>query len=249
MSYWGVAMSHYHPLWEPPNAADLKSGAAAIERAGSLNARTQRERDYIAALQLFYKDADKLDHRTRARLYEQAMNQLSLRYPKDDEAAIFYALALNERALVADEKAYTENKKKAGRILNRVLLREPRHPGVIHYLIHSYDVPQLAYLALPASRSYAKIAPSSPHALHMPSHIFTRLGLWQESIQSNLASAAAAKRIVERTLPGATSKDHLHALDYLIYAYLQGAQDEKAKSVLDEANSLKGDQKAFQEAF
>ncbi len=250
MSYWGIAMSKYHPLWEPPNSADLKAGAAAIERAKSLDAGTQREKDYIAAFETFYKDSDQLDHRTRARRYEQAMNQLSLRYPKDDEAAIFYALALNERALVVDEKEYTEKKKKAGKILNTLLLKEPTHPGVVHYLIHSYDVPQLAYLALPAARSYAKIAPSSPHALHMPSHIFIRLGLWQESIQSNLASAAAAKQMVARTHPGATSKDHLHALDYLIYAYLQTAQDQKAKAVLDEVNALsKVDQAVFQEAF
>ena len=250
MAYWGVAMSYYHPLWVPPNPMDLNKGAAAIERARSLHARTERERDYIAALETFYKDADKLDHGTRARAYEQAMRQIYLRYPKDDEAAIFYALALNERALVLDEKVYVENKKKAGVILNQVLPKEPNHPGIVHYLIHSYDVPELAYLALPAARNYAKIAPSSSHALHMPSHIFTRLGLWQESIQSNIASAAIAKSKVAKTNPGWASQDQLHALDYLIYAYLQGAQDLKAKGVLDEANSLsRVDQEAFQVAF
>src|SRR5262249_4005082 len=145
---------------------------------------------------------------------------------------------LNERALAADEKQYVRNKKKAAEILNKVLPRESDHPGVAHYLIHSYDVPSLAYLALPAARSYAKIAPSSPHALHLPSHIFTRLGLSQESIQSSLASAAAAKEIVAEIYPGAASQDQLHALDYLIYAYLQGAQDQKAKSVLDEVRAV-----------
>jgi tetratricopeptide (TPR) repeat protein len=250
MCYWGVAMSNYHPLWTPPNSADLGKGAAAIERAKSLNTGTQRERDYIGALETFYKDADKLDHRTRARAYEQAMEQVYLRYPKDDEAAIFYALALNERALVADEKDYVENKKKAAEILNRVLPKEPNHPGIVHYLIHSYDVPQLAYLALPAARSYAKIAPSSSHAVHMPSHIFTRLGLWQESIQSNIASAAIARAKVAKTNPGWAAQDELHALDYLVYAYLQGAQDQKAKAVLDQADSLsKVDQEVFQAAF
>jgi tetratricopeptide (TPR) repeat protein len=248
--YWGVAMSNYHPLWTPPNSADLGKGAAAIGRAKSLNAGTQRERDYIGALETFYKDADKLDHRTRARAYEQAMKQVYLRYPQDDEAAIFYALALNERALVADEKDYVENKKKAAEILNRVLPKEPNHPGIVHYLIHSYDVPQLAYLALPAARSYAKIAPSSSHAVHMPSHIFTRLGLWQESIQSNIASAAIARAKVAKTNPGWAAQDELHALDYLVYAYLQGAQDQKAKAVLDQADSLsKVDQEVFQAAF
>jgi hypothetical protein len=250
MRYWGIAMSNYHPLWTPPTQAELKTGAAAIEQAKSLNASTERERDYIAALEIFYKDADKLDHRTRARAYEAAMKQIYLRYPKDDEAAIFYALVLNERALVADTKEYIENGKKAAEILNKVLSKQPAHPGVVHYLIHSYDFPEMANLALSAARSYAKIAPSSPHALHMPSHIFIRLGLWQESIQSNLASADTAKQIAVRTQPGAASKDQLHALDYLIYAYLQGAQDEKAKGVLDEANALgKVDQEVFQVAY
>jgi tetratricopeptide (TPR) repeat protein len=250
MSHWGMAMSNYHPLWVPPGTAELRKGAAEIERAKSLSAGTQRERDYIAALGAFYQGADKLDHRTRARAYEQAMKQIYLRYPKDNEAAIFYALALNERALVVDEKAYAENKKQAGEILNRVLPKEPNHPGIVHYLIHSYDVPKLAYLALPAARSYAKIAPSSAHALHMPSHIFTRLGLWQESIQSNIASAAIAREKVARTNPGWASQDQLHALDYLIYAYLQGAQDQKAREVFDQVNALNQvDQEVFQAAF
>lgn len=250
MSYWGVAMSNYHPLWTPPSSAELKKGAAAIEHAKSIKAGTQREQDYIDSLKTFYTDVDKLDHRTRARAYEAAMKQVYMRYPKDDEAAIFYALILNERALVIDEKEYVESKKKAGAILNKVLLKEPNHPGVVHYLIHSYDVPELAYVALPAARRYARIAPSSPHALHMPSHIFTRLGLWQESIQSNLASAATAWAIVSKTHPGDTSKDHLHALDYLMYAYLQGAQDQKAKELLDQVNSLsQSDEDGFQVAF
>jgi tetratricopeptide (TPR) repeat protein len=250
IGYWGAAMSNYHPLWTPPTAAELKAGAAAIERAKSINAGTPREKDYIGALETFYKDTDKLDHRTRARAYETAMKQLYLRYPKDDEAAIFYALILNERALVVGETEYVENKKKAGDILNRVLLKEPAHPGVVHYLIHSYDVPGLAYVALPAARSYARIAPSSPHALHMPSHIFTRLGLWQESIQSNLHSAATAWAITAKTHPGDTSKDHLHAWDYLMYAYLQGAQDKKAKELLDKANAInQSDEDVFQVAF
>ena len=250
MCYWGVAMSNYHPLWVPPNPVELKKGAAAVERAQAHNARTRRERDYIAALESFYKDADKIDHRARARAYEQAMKQVYLRYPNDHEAAIFYALALNERALVVDEKHYVENKKTAAEILNKILPKEPNHPGIVHYLIHSYDVPGLAYLALAAARSYAKIAPSSSHAMHMPSHIFTRLGLWQESIQSNIDSAAIAKKKVAKTNPGWASQDELHALDYLVYAYLQGAQDQKAKGVLDEASALSQvDQDVFQAAY
>lgn len=250
MSYWGVAMSNYHPLWAPPSPAELKKGSAAIEKARDLNAKTPRERDYIAALESFYKDADKLDHATRARTYEQAMKQLHLRYPKDNETAIFYALALNERALVADERQYEQNKIIAGKILNRVMPQEPDHPGIIHYLIHSYDFPRLAYLALPAARKYSQVAPASAHALHMPSHIFTRLGLWQESIQSNLASARNAKEKVARTNSDLGSQEQLHAFDYLVYAYLQGAQDQKAKAILDEANAMKQiDQEVFQVAF
>jgi predicted Zn-dependent protease len=250
MRFWGVAMSNYHPLWVPPSPAELKRGAAAIGQAKSLGAKTEREKDYINAIATFYKDSDRLDHATRARAYTQAMSQVYLRYPEDDEAAVFYALALNERALVAGEQEYVENKKKAGEILNRVLPKEPNHPGVVHYLIHSYDVPKLAYLALPAARSYAKIAPSSSHAVHMPSHIFTRLGLWQESIRSNVVSAAIAKAKVSKTNPGWASQDQLHALDYLAYAYLQGAQDGKAKEVLDEADSLSQvDQVVFQAAY
>ena len=237
MGYWGVAMSFYHPVWVPPVAAELQIGSAAAQEASVVGAQTPREKDYIAAIAAFYKDADKFDHRTRALAYEKAMEQLYLRYPSDHEAAVFYSLALLGTALPTD-KTYA-NQKKAGAILNKVLLSEPEHPGVAHYLIHSFDYPALAPLALAAARSYAKIAPSAPHALHMPSHIFTRLGLWQESIESNIASAAAAKNYAARMNPGAASFNQLHAMDYLTYAYLQTAQDRKAKAVVDEIYSIK----------
>lgn len=231
MGYWGIAMSSYHPVWSPPVPAELRNGSAAVQQANVLGARTQRERDYIAAIGAFYKDADKFDHRTRALGYEKAMEQLYVRYPKDHEAAVFYALALLGTALPTD-KSYA-NQRKASEILNKVLLSEPEHPGVAHYLIHSFDYPALAPLALAAARSYARIAPSSPHALHMPSHIFTRLGLWQESIESNIASATTARNYVARMHPGAASFDQLHAMDYLAYAYLQTAQDGKVKEIVD----------------
>jgi tetratricopeptide (TPR) repeat protein len=237
MAYWGVAMSLYHPVWWPATPAELQKGRAAVEKAKSTEAKTERERDYIAAIEAFYKDSDRLDHRTRAVAYEKAMERVYRDYPQDREAAIFYALALLGTGTVSD-KTFA-NQKKAAAILNRVLPQEPRHPGVAHYLIHSFDYPQLAHLALPAARSYARIAPSSPHALHMPSHIFTRLGLWQESINSNLASAAAAKNHVARTHPGAASFDELHALDYLVYAYLQGGEDQKAQRIVAQANAVK----------
>jgi tetratricopeptide (TPR) repeat protein len=176
------------------------------------------------------------------------MEQVYLHYPKDHEAAIFYALALLGTAAPSD-KTYV-NQKKAAEILNQVLAVEPEHPGVAHYLIHSFDYPSLASLALAAARSYAKIAPSSPHALHMPSHIFTRLGLWQESIESNIASATAAKDHVAKTHPGATAFDQLHAMDYLTYAYLQTAQDGKVKEIVDAINGMNGvDANVFQAAY
>jgi hypothetical protein len=237
MGYWGIAMSFYHPVWAAPAAAELQTGSAAVQQANLVGARTPRERDYIATIETFYKDAEKFDHRTRALAYEKAMEQLHLRYPKDDEAAVFYALALLGTALPTD-KTYA-NQKRAGDILNQVLLSEPEHPGVAHYLIHSFDYPALAPMALAAARSYARIAPSSPHALHMPSHIFTRLGLWQESIDSNIASATAARNYVARMHPGAASFDQLHAMDYLAYAYLQTGQDRQAKAIVDEIYSIK----------
>lgn len=238
MAYWGVAMSLFHPVWAPGTEAELQRGREAIEKAIAIGGKTQREKYYIAAIAVFYKDSDKLPHSTRALAYEKAMEHVYLSYPKDHEAAIFYSLSLLGTASASD-KTY-EKQKKAAAILNRILPAEPQHPGVAHYLIHSFDYPQLAQLALPAARRYAKIAPSSPHALHMPSHIFTRLGLWPESIQSNLASAAAAKKYLA-TLnlgSGAAAFDELHAIDYLVYAYLQGAQDQEARKMLDQLTTV-----------
>jgi tetratricopeptide (TPR) repeat protein len=224
MAYWGIAMTYYHPIWQPPGPADLKAGTAAVEKAKLVGAKTQRERDYIAAIEVFYKDSDKVDHGTRALAYERAMEQVQARYPDDHEAAIFDALALIATAPPTD-KTYV-NQKKAGAILEPLFVEQTEHPGIAHYLIHAYDYPPLADRALDAARRYAKIAPDSPHALHMPSHIFTRLGLWQESIDSNLASAASAQK---NNAPG----NELHAKDYLSYAYLQGAQDREAKKALE----------------
>lgn len=181
MGHWGVAMSLYHPLWAPPLAVELQRAAAAMQKASATVPPTQRERDYVAAIATFYRDADKVDHQTRSLAYEKAMEQIFLRYPQDQEAAVFYSLALLGTALPTD-KTFA-NQKKAAAILNKVLASQPEHPGVAHYIIHSFDYPPLASLALNAARSYSKIAPSAPHALHMPSHIFIRLGLWQESIE------------------------------------------------------------------
>jgi tetratricopeptide (TPR) repeat protein len=226
MAEWGVAMSHYRQLWDPPTPFDLQAGSAAVEKANAAGAKTQRERDYIAAMEIFYQDSDKRTHAARALDYEKFMGQLHERYPQDVEAAIFYALAVRANAPI-DDKTYA-NQKKASAILEKLFAEYPAHPGLAHYIIHCDDYPALAPLALEAARRYAKIAPDAPHALHMPSHIFTRLGLWQESIDSNLASAAAAKK---NGLVG----DELHAMDYLVYAYLQKGQDREA---LDVSNAM-----------
>jgi hypothetical protein len=235
MGYWGVAMSVYYPLWQPPSPAMLQKGAAALEKARGLTA-TPREKDYIAAIENFYRDSDKVDHRTRAVAYEKAMAQLFARYPDDREAAVFYALALNATAAPTD-KTYA-NQLKAGAILEKVYAEQPDHPGVAHYIIHSYDYPPLATRGLVAARGYAKTAPSVPHAQHMPSHIFTRLGLWQESIDSNRASANAGKAYYAQLGKDTVWDQTLHALDYIAYAYLQTGQDRQARAVLEDLRAM-----------
>lgn len=237
MASWGIAMTYYHPIWAPPTADELAAGRAAAKKAEELGAKTERERGYIAAIGTFYRDSEKVDHRSRALAYRTAMEELSRRFPDDHEATIFYALTLLGTAPPSD--ATFANQKKAAGILNGLLPVEPNHPGITHYMIHSFDYPALAQEALPAARAYARIAPSSPHALHMPSHIFTRLGLWRESIDSNIASAAAGRKLVAMRHPGAASFDALHALDYLEYAYLQIGDLAAARRVLDEAMTAK----------
>jgi len=237
MAYWGIAMSNFHPLWVPPTPAELQRGSEAAAEATRAGAATQRERDYIAAINTFYKDAGKVDHRTRTFAYNDAMKQLYESNRTDDEAAIFYALSLITTGTMAPDKTYAREKE-AAKILNRILARQPRHPGIAHYLIHGYDYPALAHLALPAARSYAAIAPASAHAQHMPSHIFIRLGLWQQAIKSNLDAEAAAKAFALRHHMTGAWDEQLHAMDYLAYAYLQLAQDKKAMSVLDDMNKL-----------
>jgi tetratricopeptide (TPR) repeat protein len=233
IGYWGIAMSHWYPLWYPPTAASLKAGSEAVEKATAAPTKTEREKDYIAAIAAFYRDNDKLDHRTRAVAYEKAMEQVYLKYPEDREAAVFYALALDTTALPTD-KTYA-NQKKAAEILNKIWKEQPNHPGVVHYLIHSDDSAQFAQAGLDAAICYAKIAPDVPHALHMPSHIFTRLGMWQESIDSNRAANAGALAYVRKSLgPQAFDAETVHYMDYLEYAYLQTAQDGPAKAVVDE---------------
>jgi tetratricopeptide (TPR) repeat protein len=236
MAYWGVAMCNFHPLWTPPETPELTKGLKALEIARSIEPKTTRESDYINALLTYYKNWEKLDHRTRCNQYEEAMKTLSEKYPNDKEATIFYALALDAAADPAD-KTYAKQKK-AGQILNGLYPNAPYHPGIIHYIIHTYDYPELAEQALPAAQKYASVASASAHAQHMPSHIFTRLGLWDESIQSNLASIAAAKCYAENSGIKGHWDEELHAMDYVVYAYLQKKDLKRAKEQWDYLNTF-----------
>ena len=248
MASWGIAMCNYHPIWGPTTRGDFERGRAAAARAATVNAPTERERDYIQAIAKYYADSDPLNAASRRAAYERAMGQLHAHYPDDLEGTVFYALAILGTAPPVD-RTYA-HQRQAAELLNGVLPLAPDHPGIAHYLIHSMDYPALAHLALPAARAYARIAPSSPHAQHMPSHIFTRLGLWNESIQSNLAAREAARQLMARTHPGATHFDGLHAMDYLEYAYLQiGDYPAAAKVVADMAAVTKLDIPLFPAAY
>ena len=230
MARWGIALSWWGNPFAGIRSADaLKAGLAAVDAARASNAGTERERAYIGAVEQLFRDAAVKDQRTRTVAYEKAMEAVAAKYPDDVEARIFYALALAQTALPSD-KTYA-NQLKAADILEREFAKQPDHPGLAHYIIHSFDVPPLAPRALDAARRYAKIAPDAPHALHMPSHTFTRVGLWQESIETNLASAAAARK------DNATSEE-LHALDYQSYAYLQTGQDASAKKNVEAVPAL-----------
>ena len=237
MAYWGVAMCNFHPLWTAPEEPELKKGLKALEIAAAINQKTKRESGYIAALSQFYREWDKFDHRARCIRYEKAMEEVYKKYPDDKEAAAFYALALDASADPADQTF--ANQKKAGEILNSIYPNEPNHSGIIHYIIHTYDYPGLAHLALPAARKYASVAPASAHAQHMPSHIFTRLGLWDEAILSNIASTTSAKCYAETAGIKGHWDEELHSMDYLIYAYLQKGDTKLAKEQLDYLKTIK----------
>ncbi len=236
MAYWGIAMCNYHPIWGPTTQADFDRGRIASETAVKMVGQTEREQAYIGAIAAYYKDADRLDAPTRRVAYEKAMEEIHRRFPDDIEGTIFYALSILGNAPTTD-KTYAMQKKAAD-LLNSVLPKAPDHPGVAHYLIHSLDYPGLASLALPAARAYSKIAPSAPHAQHMPSHIFTRLGLWDESIESNLAAAKAARDLMAKIHPGFTYFEELHAMDYLAYAYLQLGRDAAAKGIVNTVRAV-----------
>ena len=237
MGWWGQALSALaNPFGWPAPAKAMQVGAAAIERGLKTGARTQRERDYIAALGKLFENWDKTEHRPRALAWEAAMEQLAQRYPDDDEARIFYALSLVANALASD-KTFARQLK-AGEILEPYFRSQPDHPGAAHYLIHAYDYTELVQRGLPAARRYASIAPSAPHALHMPAHIFTRLGLWEDSIVTNSASARAAKAELKSTSHTLGSYNAVHAMDYMVYAHLQLGQDAAARRLIEEAGAV-----------
>jgi hypothetical protein len=232
IAYWGEAMSLYHQLWNAPSEKDLAEGWQFVEKAQAGAKTSRREQDYVEAMGIFYNPV-KQSAVERAEAYSKRMERLHEDYPSDEEAAVFYALSL----LAAEPPNDTslQYTKKAVELLNGVLRNDPEHPGVAHYLIHACDNPNMAHEGLPAARRYAKIAPSSPHALHMPSHIFARLGLWQDDISSNLASVAAAEHSPSGT------EARLHPMDFLEYAYLQTGQDEKARAIEAEAVAVRNE--------
>jgi tetratricopeptide (TPR) repeat protein len=236
MAQWGKAMALYHQLWDFPGAETLKEGRQDIDEAKKLTAGTEREREYIAAAAAFYRDDAALTHTTRAQGYSSSMEKLSAHNPKDTNAAAFYALSLVALAEYGEEDS--ANRKKALAILDPLFASDPDNPGVAHYIIHASDTPELAPEGLAAARRYAKIAPDSSHALHMPSHIFTRLGLWQESIDSNIAAIASASKAIEMHM--AEAHYQTHAMDFLNYAYLQSGQEAKARGLIADMKTVPG---------
>ncbi len=251
MAQWGIAMTYWHPIWAAPDAEDLQHGLAASDTASAMTTSLPLEHELVAAISVFYHSQAAGDPgapsqtchgvmagdiRGRALAYEKAMSEVHARHPEDAEATTFYALALLATAPPTD-KTYA-NQLKATALLEPLFVTQPNHPGVAHYLVHGYDYPELATRGLPAARAYAELAPWVPHALHMPSHIFTRLGLWDESTAGNLASADASHRYQLARGRTATETEELHALDYLAYAYLQTAQDKKALSVVERIRAV-----------
>ena len=236
MAYWGAAMSNFHPLWAPPNPAELEKGSKTIAVARTINTDDDRAKTYLEAIASIFDNWQELDHKTRVLKFEKAAEKIYQMYPDDKESAVFYALALRAAADPADKSFIKQ--KKAGKILEDLFAKEPDHPGIAHYLIHTYDYPELAEHGLEAARKYAAIASASAHAQHMPSHIFTRLGLWDESIQSNTNSTAAAKCYAENLGKEGHWDQELHGLDYLVYAYLQQGRDEEAKAKVDYVGSI-----------
>ena len=238
MAYWGAAMSILnHPLSFKQNPKSLKRGEELLRVANTLTPNNEKEKDYIDAVSIYFKDWQNLDTQTRKLNYESKMEELYTKYPDDVETAVFYSLSMLASADLND-KTYSKQKK-SGKILENLFEKYPNHPGIAHYIIHNYDSPELAHMALTTARKYAVIAPSSAHAQHMPSHIFTRLGLWNESIKSNIDSADSAVCYAESVNPNANWVSEIHALDYLVYAYLQLGDNAKAQAEMNKMKNIK----------
>lgn len=246
MAQWGIAMTWWHPIWTPPTSDEMSAGKAAADKALAMKAGTDRERQFITALNAYYNTPDgpitgevgqschgPVGPRARVVAYEKAMRKLYDRYPDDFETQTFYALAVLAVGYANPTDTTLSNQLQAARILEKLWKKNPQHPGAAHYLIHSYDYPAYAERGLAAARSYSSIAPWVPHALHMPSHIFTRLGMWDESIAANRSSADASRAYATMRHREATEAEELHALDYMAYSYLQEAEDAKAKEIVD----------------
>src|SRR5437762_1543579 len=252
MAQWGIAMTWWHPIWTPPTPDEMKAGKVAAEKAMAMKAATDLERAFITTLKAYYNTADgpttgevgqschgPVGPRERVVAYEKAMRTLHERYPDDVETQTFYALAVLAVGYANPTDTTLSNQLKAAAILEKLWTKNPNHPGIAHYLIHSYDYPALAERGLAAARSYGTIAPWVPHALHMPSHIFTRLGMWEESVAANRASAEASRAYAKVRQREATEAEELHALDYAAYSYLQEGEDDKAKEIVDFAATVR----------
>jgi tetratricopeptide (TPR) repeat protein len=252
MAQWGIAMTWWHPIWTPPTPDEMSAGKAAIEKAMAMDAGTNRERGFVTALNVYYNTLDSssadavgqschgpVGPRDRVIAYEKAMRQLRDKYPDDFEAQTFYAFAVLSEGYATPNDTSLSKQLEAATILEKLWKQNANHPGVVHYLIHCYDYPHLAQRGLAAAQSYASIAPWVPHALHMPSHIFTRLGMWDESIAANQASAEASRAYAAMRHRDATEAEELHALDYMAYSYLQEAQDSQAKKIVDVAAKVR----------
>ncbi len=252
MAQWGIAMTWWHPIWTPPTPDEMRAGKAAIEKAMSMNAGSDRERGFITALNIYYNTADSssaapvgqschgpVGPRDRVIAYEKATRQLRDKHPDDFEVETFYAFAVLATGYATPNDTSLSKQVEAAGILEKLWKQNANHPGVVHYLIHSYDYPQFAQRGLTAAQTYNSIAPWVPHALHMPSHIFTRLGMWDESIAANRASAEASRAYAAMRHRDAAEAEELHALDYMAYSYLQEAQDTEAKKIVDIAAKVK----------
>jgi tetratricopeptide (TPR) repeat protein len=252
MAQWGIAMTWWHPIWTPPTPDEMSAGKAAIEKAMAMEAGTDRERGFIKALNVYYNTPDSsspaavgqschgpVGPRDRVIAYEKAMRQLHDKYPDDFEVQTFYAFAVLGVGYATPNDTTLSTQLEAAAILEKLWKQNANHPGVVHYLIHCYDYPQFAQRGLAAARRYDSIAPWVPHALHMPSHIFTRLGMWEESIAANQVSAEASRAYAAMRHRDATEAEELHALDYMAYSYLQNAQDTEAKKIVDLAAKVR----------